>query len=582
MAFAAQALAQNAPIEIQASVPAPPAKVQLFHLTPVKPPTEFINEKLKVLNLPALQMEQNHMIARGRVAAEHASLVRAYVDPATGHAHLIPNLAELVTTEPSTAPKTRMLVREKLPALARTALLDERFIPRDLTELRPADTIPVMGGAMTRSGAAPGRVIEPRQVMTLAPAVRYAAGLPVYGRGSHALVTLANDGTIVGAVRRWKAATSSETLEARISAEEVRASILRQLTPMVSKGSHAVVDVIELAYYDGDGALLQPVYHFEATVTPPTGQAAPFRVRGYVPIGQAREPIPDLAVAPAGEKPAMPKMALQSNMPAAMSPDEDARLRTEIGGAGTPDDITLGEYANQNWRNDPSYVSQAYALLDGLTSDNIAPINRTQWYVAYPWQVVGPNSRYYLNAVNVAYTGQHGVNWLTNTTNSICCDIWNVQNIGAGGNPGYGAGTGGVLATWLIMACNVVPSYYDRQNEIGGSGAGGQAFDAWWPVFQGLHNVIGFRTFTGPNDDQLWTFGHDAALGGDINATWFQVLGSVQGVPATYASPQLNGHPQVHWDRGSTMIDGRDLGQSIYAVQAQTPSGQLWNFWMGN
>ena len=30
------------------------------------------------------------------------------------------------------------------------------------------------------------------------------------------------------------------------------------------------------------------------------------------------------------------------------------------------------------------------------------------------------------------------------------------------------------------------------------------------------------------------------------------------------------------------MIDGRDLGQSIYAVGAQSRSGTLWNFWMGN
>jgi len=30
------------------------------------------------------------------------------------------------------------------------------------------------------------------------------------------------------------------------------------------------------------------------------------------------------------------------------------------------------------------------------------------------------------------------------------------------------------------------------------------------------------------------------------------------------------------------MIDARNLGQSIYHVEPQSPAGQLWNFWMNN
>lgn len=584
---AGAAFAQPEPIAFQAAVPPAPETVQLFHLTSPKPPTEFLNEKLQILKLPGLQTEQNKLISRGSMAPEQRQLVRAFVNPVTGDAHLIPNLAELVQPAPQAGPKPQMLEREKLQATARAVLLDERFIPRDLTELRPVDAIPVLGGSTTRQTAlasTPTRM-EPRTVMTLVPVARYAAGLPVYGRGSQAVVALANDATVVGLLRRWRAATSSETVAARISGDDVRASIERQLKPQVANGSHAVVDTIVLGYYDGAGDYLQPVYVFEATVTPPTAQVSPIRVRGYVPIGRPREPIPDLAGPPAGSAPAQASMPteLKTLTPrAALDPATDAKIRGEIGGGGSAGDITLGEYANRDWRNDSGYVDMSYAFLDGLTSDNIEPINRTQWYEAWPWEVSGPASRYYLNAVNVAYTVPHG-DWLENTTLRNNADFWYVQNIGTGGNPGFGSAAGGVLATWIIMSCEVVPSYYDRQNAIGGSGNGYTAFDAWWPVFQGLHNVIGFRTeMFYPDDNLQWNFGHDAALGGDLNASWFMAVAAAENLDGEYTSQHLNGNPPVHWDRASTMIDGRDLGQSIYSVGAQSPSNTLWNFWMGN
>ena len=187
-----------------------------------------------------------------------------------------------------------------------------------------------------------------------------------------------------------------------------------------------------------------------------------------------------------------------------------------------------------------------------------------------------------MNAVNVAYAVPHG-DWLINTTRSNNADFWDVRNIGTGGNPGYGAAAGGVLETWVIMSCEVIPSMYDRQNEIGGTGNPYTAFDSWWPVFQGLHNAIGFRTIMFYPDDGLqFGFGLDACVGGDINGAWFQEVAAHDGDDGTYASQHLNGNIQVHYDRASTMIDARDLGQSIYNVRAQSPSSTLWNFWMNN
>jgi hypothetical protein len=560
-AFAGPALAQTPPIVIQATIPAAPATVQIFRLSAPTAPTDFLNEKLRALGLPALRIEQDRLTSRGSQIKDHANLVRGVVSRATLDAELIPDLAELVTAT------GRPLPPEELEAIGDKALMS--LIPTDGTVARPTRAIPVMGSPVTTSTLA--AAVTPMTVMTLVPAVRYAAGWPVYGRGSHAMVIVANDGTLVGMVRHWASATSFETVKTRITTKQVSASILRQLKGVTSPGSHTVVDQVWLAYYDGAANFLQPVYEFEATVTPaPAATGAPspispIRVSGYVPIAQTLEPIPDLATRPAkGTGPATPRRAIAP------------------GGGGTPDDFTLGEYANQNWQSDPGYVAMSNTFLGGLLSDNIAPINRTQWYVAYPWEVVGPSSHNFMNAVNVAYTVPHG-DWLVNSTQSNCCQPWNVQNIGTGGNPGFGAASGGVLATWIIMSCEVIPSFYDRANEINGSGNGFTAFNAWWPVFQGLHNAIGFRTIMFYPDDGLqWTFGRDSALGGDVNATWFQALAAVEGGVGTYPSQHLNGNPQVHYDRGSAMVDSRDLGQSIYAIQAQTASTGLWNFWMGN
>jgi len=352
---------------------------------------------------------------------------------------------------------------------------------------------------------------------------------------------------------------------------------LRQLEPLVkSKGTTAIVDKIEVAYYDNNKDLLQPVYHFEATVKSGNDSVSPVRVSGFIPIGRQLEPIPDLTRKTDAKQPAK-----------AVTPDPK-KPRNGVGSGPTPDDITLGEYCNRDWPNNNSYITMSYAFLNGLTYYNSVlpgwtpPVTRTQWYDAWPWEVVGPASKSYMNAVNVAYTVPHG-NWLLNTTLSNDADLWYVNDIGTGGNPGFGAAAGGVLATWVIMSCEVIPSYYDRANEAGGSGNGNDAFKAWWPVFQGLHNVLGFRTeMWYPDNETNMAFGMLASLGVDVNAAWFQEVAAYHSHESTYNDGHLQGNPLVHYDRACSMIDGRDLGQSIFSVGAQTASTSLWNFWMGN
>lgn len=562
------------PIRITTDIPSPPPEMEVFKLAPTRAPMQFLDEKLKVAGLPALKLDQKNYLVRMPATGDKDGGLRAFIDLQSGDTVFIPNMGELVRT----AARTKPMAADRIAVVAKAIYADPRFIPKDATQWRLAEVIPVLGseaGKPARGGTTAGK--PPLDVMTLVPAVRYAAGLPVYGIGSHSVVTFDAAGTMVGAIRRWRTASPGERIKTRITPDQIHKEILRQLQPLVAtRGTTAIVDKIELAYYDNNQNFLEPVYHFEATVQPANKRVAAIRASGFIPVGPSREPIPDLAAKPQGE---MPTVTKQENL---------KLLSGGIGKSLTASTITLGEYANRDWHNDSGYVSMSNSFLSGLTFLNslvpgLTPVvTRTQWVEAWPWEVVGPSSKYYMNAVNVAYTVPHG-DWLINTTLRNNADTWYVPDIGTNGNPGYGAATGGKLATWVIMSCEVIPSYYDRLHEAGGSGNGYDAFNAWWPVFQGMHNAIGFRTIMFYPDTSLqWGFGYAASLGGDLNAAWFQEVAANEGGSGTYQSQHLAGAPMVHYDRASTMIDGRNLGQSIFAVGPQSASSSLWSFWMGN
>jgi hypothetical protein len=591
------AFAQTPQVKFSAAVPAPPAQMQVYKLAQTAAPVQFLNEKLAARKLPALQVETDKMISR---TAQTPDAVRAYVDNSNGDAHLIPNLAELTTA-------IKPVSATGLTA-ARAALTDVRFIPKDATELRFADPITVTGASNVQAPAAGAKValaakaVAPSTIFTIHPAVRYAGGYRVYGLGSHASVSTSNDGAVIGALRRWRTASLGDMIKPTLNADQVRAEIQRQLGPQLSaKGTTAEVISIDVAYVDSNKNFLQPGYRFVAHLTPANKQIAGIAVAGFVPIGKLYEPLPDLTT-PVTNGPSNPsanatlvrpetdvKEVLQPALTASVltsSALASVAATNQTGSVGTP--ITLGEYANQDWPNNNAYVTMSNSFYNGLedgnnqVSSNHPKIVRSQWYVAHPFEVVGAQSKNYMNAVNIAYTVPHG-DWLLNTTLSNYGDLWYVTQIGTGGNPGFGAAAGGKLATWVIMSCEVVPSMYDRQNEVNGTGNPQTAFNAWWPVFKGLHNVIGFRTeMLYPDDNLNYAFGKDAALGGDINAAWFQEVAANDPNDGTYNDGHLKGNPVVHYDRASTIIDARDLGKSIYDVTPQTASTTLWNFWMNN
>jgi len=562
-------------VEFNVPIPAPPEEIHAYNTTPTAAPVAFVNQKLKAAKLPAMKLEATMQAARTAGAAGAPDEVHAVVNQTTGEAHLVPSLAKLVTAGMPLSHHNRQL--RAAHAAGQAALKDSRFVAKDATTLQAADGIQLLGA---KTG---GRAnAEPEVMLTLVPAIRHAGGLRVYGAGSKAMIALDNKNSVVGALRRWHTATLGEKIQPTITVPQVRAEIERQLTPNVPADAKAVVDVVTHGYYDAHGSFLQPIYRFEANLVRSSDSRIFARIGGYIPMGKALEPIPDLTTRPAGAAPTLAgQFPFFQQVGGGKAPEvhPEANMPGSTGGAKPV--VTVGEFVNQDWPNNPAYIDMANHFLSGLTSINGAvTYSRTLWWTAYSWQVNGPNSKYFMNAVNIAYTVPHG-DWLLNTCLSNYGDLWYVNKIGVGGNPGFGAAAGGSLSTWVIMSCEVIPSFYDRQHEVGGDGNGQHAFDAWWGVFQGMHSAVGFRTVMWyPDDDTNYSFGQLAAQGFDVVTAWFQAVAAHHASEGTYIDGHIN--QSVRYDRASAMVDARNLGQPIYNVTPQTKATQLWNFWMNN
>ena len=564
-ATAVQASAQsNQPgIRFTATVPRSPNTLPIFALHDTAVPQTTIYRALLFHQASPLRLEHAALAARDF----KTNALRAYVEPKSGESIVIPDLSHVTPVISSIRPLD----------VASSIFAGKDLLPHDVTTYQLGREIPVLGSAIrkpTISGAQPQVLAAPTTRYTFVAARRFAAGYPVYGIGSHASVAITPNGQLSGVLRRWKQASNAGSLINRNNTASVDAAIIKQLAPY-TKDTAITVDSIKLAYYDGNANYMQPVYRFTAVLHPLQGVAADARIAGFVPVGQTREAIPALREMSSLTKVEMP---IQSRHPALQHPAILSNIRLQSG--GTSSRITVGEYLNR----DNTLNGMADQFYSGLTlhlpffPSFGPPIVRTQYVGAYPWEVVGANAQSYLNSVNIAYTQPHG-DWYVNTTYSNYADFWDVRNIGVNGNPGFGAAAGGKLATWIIDSCEVVPSFYDLNITTGN---GYNAFKPWFPVFQGLHNVIGFRTEMWLYDGMNTQFGFAAQLGGDINSAWFQEIAAD---PAyndgyTYLDPHINQY--VHMGRASTFIDGRDLGHSIYDVAPQSASTTLWNFWMGN
>jgi hypothetical protein len=530
-------------ISFAAAIPTAHKSLPLFRLVRTAAPASFVRDAAG--GVRPMSTEGSRMVLR-----DAGGVMHAFVDAATGEAQIFPDFSS--TGAPAS--------EAALERVASAVFSRPDVIPKDATQARLGAATPVFSAAATHAADGSSRSAgAPRLLFTYIPAQRYADGLPVFGAGSQATVGVGNDGTIRAFVRRWQAAVPAGSVAPTMGTAQIERSIGSQLAPFLSRYGAASVDSVTPGYYDGNGKYLQPVYQFVATL----GKRGSLQdhIRGYVPVGRLVEPLPVLGQT-TGALPSAPR---------------ESQVKPDLYSGS----ISFGEYVNRDCTTGANCLDMASAYLNGFDAFPgwFGPtIARTQYYWAYSFEVLG-SANSYLNAVNVAYTNPHGDWWLNTTIGNYIPtgDPWYVNQIGVGGNPGYGAASGGRLATWIIDSCEVIPSYYDLQYTTGN---GNSAFTYWWPVFKGLHRALGFRTQMLLGED---TMNDDIALsmgeGANANSAFYNEVAAAGTFP-TYLDTHLGLY--VHYDRASIMYDARNGSESIFSVQGQSAAGTLDNVWMGN
>ena len=498
----------NHTIRFDAAIPEAPGELALFKLSPAAPPTAVVNQalssqgngaKLAPISSLALFSGKSSQGMNGVLGVDEGNHLKAVVDLNSGDAGIYPSLGKLGPMSPAS-----------LPALVEEAqqVFSSGFITADDTRFEIDQPVLLNGATMVRDEDG-----STRQEKATAPylayfvAHRFVGNLPVDGPGSRAVLALSGSGSIEGLTRSWKTARQIGTVQT--SGLDVRSQIANQMNYAL-KNSDVVIESVELAYYDGNQQLLQPVYRFTARIVngaKSDASSSDDRVIGYVAFGQTDEALPVQGVVNGDT----PKAPAQNGLLEAQS------------GSQAPGWISVGRYVVRN--DNSGWVNNANAFWSNLSSAGYGyAFSNSQYYWAYPFEFTS-SKNYYANAVNLNLTEAHGDWWYFTT----------YQNWGDGVNingdipyPGYGPAAGGSLADWIIHSCEVVPTPSDTSAWA----------NPWWTIFGGMRNVVGYRTIMYINDGAGGPYGWSLGWGAPVVSSWLQdviTLGAYSGHPYAYA-----------------------------------------------
>lgn len=539
--------AQAGSLTFAAKVPNPPAELPVLSLTAQPAPVGLMNRlvastaassgsaQLTRLNDTSLLQQNRLRLPEEVVGVVENNHVKAWANLRTGDAEIYPTLA--------TAKPISRLAASGLALRSQEIFTSPEFITPDDTQVVIDQPKVLQGATFTRDaggGIHPEKAATPYYVYVSAR--RFVSGLPVEGPGSRALLTISSGGLVEGMTRVWKTARALNTVHPSRNAQQVQDEITRQLQPVL-KGADAVVDNIGLAYYDANGAFLQPVYRFSVRVHPEAASKASTPadefLLGYVPFAKALEPLPSLGTSGAASPTAAPRPA-----PKVLAPKRSSLFSN---GANT---ISVGMYAVRN--DDAGWVNDANAFWSALSSTRPGWFSLSQYYWAQPFEFTTQKDAY-VNSVNLALTEVHGDWWLF-TTFQNWGDVVNLWDIPY---PGYGPSANGYLADWVLHSCEVVPSPEDTAGWVG----------PWFTLFGGLRNVVGYRTIMYINDGAGGPYGTSLASLAPVVSSW---LSDVMSLPA-YA-----GHPATAAHGGIVRPMGRPSAVSMSGHENDTVLEASW------
>jgi Family of unknown function (DUF6345) len=530
-----------------ANVPNPPPELPVLNLTAQPAPQHLMKRlvtstaassgsaQLTRLNDTPLLQQNKVKLPEEVVGIVENNHVKAWANLRTGDAEIYPTLAT---------------AKEPISQLAASSLaLRSQEIFTDPEFIRPDDTKVVIDQPKVLQGATfvrdAGGGIHPEKATTpyyvYVSARRFVSGLPVVGPGSRALLTISSGGVVEGMTRIWKTAKALNKVHPSLNAQQVQDEITRQLQPFL-KGADAVVDGIGLAYYDANGAFLQPVYRFTVRVHPEAGSNAStpadeFLI-GYVPFATALEPLPSL-----GSSGAASSNAVSRPVPKVLAPQSSGLF-------SSTSPISVGMYVVRN--DDAGWVNDANAFWNALSSTQPGLFSLSQYYWAYPFEFTTQKDAY-VNSVNLALTEVHGDWWYFTTYQNWGegVSLWDIPY------PGYGPSANGYLANWVLHSCEVVPTPDDTADWVG----------PWFTIFGGLRHVVGYRTIMYINDGAGGPYGTSLASLAPVISSWLSDVMSLN----DYA-----GHPTAAAHGGIVRPMGRASAISMSGHENDTVLDVSW------
>jgi Family of unknown function (DUF6345) len=418
----------------------------------------------------------------GAQAAHDGKRLVAFVNPVTGESSVFPLLESL---------KPGRGLKESARRAASSLADDASLFPKDGTRIVPLEPVTLVGARHQRDGERTGAALE---YLAYVRFQREVHGNPVLGPGTRAMAALAGDGAMHGLSHRWRDAHAIALKLASRPRRDIASAIRAQLAAG-AETARVTVDAVKLAYYDGGGRFLQPVYHFTATLAFRNRdlRAANRRVTGYVPLSEELEPLPVIG-GQKGPTPLEPRRGPNH--------DRDRRLVP-------PGDPTVGRYVVRN--DAQGWVDSANGFYANLMLANSfgspIPFTDAQYYWAEPFEFLSDKDSF-VNDVNIALTEVHG-NWGFFSTRDNQDDLVFLSSIPAGGY-------GGALAYWILHSCEVIPTATDETT----------SFDVWWNVFQGMRAAVGYRTEMWIDDGVTSPFGLSMGLGAPVVSAWFNSIAS--------------------------------------------------------
>jgi len=166
-------------------------------------------------------------------------------------------------------------------------LTANKLLPENPAELKVAH----IGGLRTNAvlkGDRPGPIIDKLKTVTFS---RQLEGLPVIGVGSKLIVNIGDGGEVIGVSKRWRELEKPTRLDPAELLSEKEASALSKRQILSEFGAKSAIKIVntQVAYFDNNGLVIQPVFAFQTIVTLADRNLAPIEYVSVVPA--LRKPV---------------------------------------------------------------------------------------------------------------------------------------------------------------------------------------------------------------------------------------------------------------------------------------------------